>query len=352
MLDRFLRPAERRHRHLVDTLLQYARDQISANRSAIEQNLQARNLAGKKIDLLWPGAGYYSVACGGQWQALYELGRGGGAALRVRSRGLSAAEAPSLSASTQPLLSVDRVCGASGGACSAILAAPNRDARFLLNAYLAYADHQSALGYLKEALRVTPLWRALYLESYNRQADHGEKEMLSAGAEQGANASLLLQKRFIAVNANALTSRENVVFHNFADASELANAGVASGELTQLYGMAKGVAISDTVKVNAAVPKTTSWLGFGKPQRYMDGGMATYMNLREDVPSCSRGGKQDYSGSDKKLANYMHQGYKLIMFVKLLFLASVLFLCFCALTFKWGIFSLGDTEIEHNKTAT
>ncbi|CAD7926691.1 unnamed protein product [Amoebophrya sp. A120] len=237
MLRKYFIPVEAESRALVDELLHYAKTEITKHYDAIAQNLAKNHLTNKTIDLLWPGAGYLSVACGGQWQVFSEL---------------------------KHLIKIDRICGASGGACSAILAAPNTDARFLLNAYLAYAKHQETEGLSSEAWRVTDLWREVYLEQVRRRGVAHEQEK-----------TLLLKKRFIAVSSHMI-SAPNTVFHDFSSAEELANAGVASGELTP-YGMTKGVFVSDSDNPN--VPR--NW--YGSPQRYMDGGLATHLSFVQDA---------------------------------------------------------------------
>ncbi|CAD7949337.1 unnamed protein product [Amoebophrya sp. A25] len=266
---------DEKHNVLVDSLLSYANEKVTSNWTVIAENLRKHGLLALatsttqstkqpqeelNVDLLWPGSAYWSIACGGQMQVLLELEK------KVHSENREILEdifnkgpGPEKTTSTKTIEIIfrpDRICGASGGACSALLCAPGwRDTRFLLNAYLAYARHQEKYGLLKsEWYAVTPFWREAYLEA----------------ARIAPNTKDLFQKRFIAVRQKAdsvwdTPTRKlsnNVVFHNFETSEELASAGVASGEAT-LMGLWSGVEISAS-----KLPT----------QRFMDGGKATHMN--------------------------------------------------------------------------
>ena len=102
------------------------------------------------VDFIFPGAAYFSVACGGFWDVL-------------TARGHAAASA----------------AGASGGACSAfLLLAGGCD--LLIMGYLLYARHQGASTAMRlasvavQAVRVTPFWGRLYRHVLDSSEDAWE----------------------------------------------------------------------------------------------------------------------------------------------------------------------------------
>jgi len=106
------------HQQKISDLLRYAKEQVDAHLPKILQNLQRFGI--RALDLLWPGAGYCSVACGGNFEVLTLLQKRG-------------------------LLKVGKIMGASGGACSTIfaLADPDNSSKTLLKSYSGWIRYQN-----------------------------------------------------------------------------------------------------------------------------------------------------------------------------------------------------------------
>ena len=203
---------------------------------------------GASVDLLFPGAAYFSVACGGFWDVL------------------------------ERHMTINSSAGASGGACSSfMLLAGGCD--MMLMGYLLYARSQgvSALGRFwsgaVQAVRVTLFWQKLYhhvLSSsdavWEAVRTKGYVGVASRPVRLGVlgEGSLLVRRAADEYSATG----DNWIFHNFARKEEAVQAYVATGEFT-VSGLSSGVRILDDVRSFAcAGDKNNRW---SLPRTFCDG---------------------------------------------------------------------------------
>ena len=319
------------HTQLVDSLLSYAREQVALHAPAVRRNLARCGLGGGRehtpLDLVWPGAGYFSVACGGQAEVLGALNR-------------------------QGVLRIGRIVGASGGACSAVLAlsdrahgeaepcvvfehgadrgaqaggertrdsssttcvaaqdgtatpstltaatdpaaAPTRSqlkeseisleedsttvlgARRLLYAYLRYAEKTvGVFSQLSQVWRVDDIWAEIYGECWDAMAASGERLnplrwrcFLAVRGPESGNLELLRGPRLGAPSNPAVRNgkTKNIVFHGFETRAQLVGAAKASGEAS-IYGFTRGVVVDERLAKNCVHASSIA--------RFCDGGSA------------------------------------------------------------------------------
>ncbi|CAJ1337945.1 unnamed protein product [Effrenium voratum] len=204
VLDRLLKEVQEDPacKKIIEDSLSYAVYAVAKNDSDIKDTLRNRikvrswPSVGEKIelDILWPGAGYNSVACGGSFEVLAQLQK-------------------------QGLLELRDIMGASGGACSCLLALADSESssRTLLTYYLVYAKWVSSTtgSQLGQVWRTTKLWREIYrrvlrdTEAFERVRTRG----------------------YVAVAAGRTVFQwQNWILHHFADREQCAHAYEASGE--------------------------------------------------------------------------------------------------------------------------
>lgn len=196
------------HQRRVDGLLKYAKEQVDKHLAGIRSNLSRLHV--KALDLLWPGAGYSSVACGGNFEVLTLLEK-------------------------QGVLKVCRIMGASGGACSALLALadPNNSSKTLLQCYERFARYKE-VSWDQEIMRSSPLWAAIYFdaiktdEAFQRVCERGYVAVWS-----GRKGSLAYQ---------------NHVLHDYENREQCAMVFQASGEMSASMMMGHRVkGVSDSI---------------------------------------------------------------------------------------------------------
>ncbi|CAE6971242.1 Ufd1l [Symbiodinium natans] len=184
---------------LLDDLLGYAVYAVTKHEADIKDTIKNRvkvrqwpvDASGVlEVDLVWPGAGYNSVACGGSF-AVMAWG-----IVRVRD-----------------------VVGASGGAASAILALadPEKSSRTLLTYYMVYAKwaEQTPRAALRQLWRTTPLWTEIYRRVI----------------QDDAAFERVRQKGYVAVAAGRTVFQwQNWILHHFAKREQCVQAYEASGE--------------------------------------------------------------------------------------------------------------------------
>mmetsp|Transcript_83119 Transcript_83119/g.144413 ORF Transcript_83119/g.144413 Transcript_83119/m.144413 type:complete len:395 (-) Transcript_83119:97-1281(-) len=225
-------------KELTEKLLKYAQDELSKNINDIVSNLNKLAPAAAapaaetgtprsrgcfslcmpeppkqkpppalEVDILWPGAGYNSVCCGGNFEVMSLLEK-------------------------QGLVKVHDVCGASGGACSTILALADsaNSSRTLIFYYMVYAKW-AEISWDMQVWQATSLWPDIYRKCVE---------------DDGAFARV--SKRGYAACAAGKTFK-NVVMHNFKSKDQVVVAFQASGEAS-VTGAARGLQIdSATDKV-------------------------------------------------------------------------------------------------------
>eukprot|EP00439_Symbiodinium_sp_Y106_P031532 s5663_g3.t2 len=188
---------------LLDDLLGYAVYAVTKHEADIKDTLKNRikvrrwpvDASGTlEVDVIWPGAGYNSVACGGSFAVLSLIEAWG--LLRVRD-----------------------IVGASGGAASAILALadPERSSRTLLTYYMVYAKwtEQTPRASLRQLWRTTPLWAQIYRKVI----------------QDDAAFERVRQRGYVAVAAGRTVFQwQNWILHHFANREQCVQAYEASGE--------------------------------------------------------------------------------------------------------------------------
>ena len=205
---------------------------------------------GASVDLIFPGAAYFSVACGGFWDVL------------------------------ERHMAVNSSAGASGGACSSfMLLAGGCD--MMLMGYLLYARSQgtSSLGRFwsgaVQAVRVTLFWQKLYQYVLSRSdaaweavRTKGYVAVASRPVRLGVlgEGSLLLRRSPEEYSA----AGDNWIFHNFAQKEEAVRAYVATGEFT-VSGLSSGVRVLQDVTGFACSNDQNSWT---VPKTFCDGAAA------------------------------------------------------------------------------
>jgi len=201
----------------ISELLDWAKEEVQKSASEIEANLKdvSRRSAnstlpvgyGSAFNLLWPGAGYSSVSCGGQFEVLSLLQK-------------------------QGMLHIGGIVGASGGATSAILALADlsSSSRSLLFYYHVMELYKTDTGD-KENFQLAP-----YLVNLYEHAIRGDESFAS------------VQQRYVPMavcskSGGPLWSESvNTGFYNCATRQQCAQATQASGEAT-VKGFATGDAI-------------------------------------------------------------------------------------------------------------
>lgn len=225
-------------KELTAKLLNYAAEELSKNLSDIVSNLKKlappagesaaepgtptsrgcfANTCGRKaaerppaplleVDILWPGAGYNSVCCGGNFEVLCLLEKKG-------------------------IMKVHDVCGASGGACSTILALADSDnsSRTLIFYYMVYAKW-AEISWDMQVWQATSLWPDIYRKCIEDDGAFGR----------------VSKRGYCAVAAGK--TFKNVVMHNFKSKDQVVVGFQASGEAS-VVGAARGL------KVDAAADK-------------------------------------------------------------------------------------------------
>jgi len=117
-------------------LRSYAEDQINENFDEISDTLDSIGALSSTIDLLWPGAGYASIANGGNYEVLAQLQQ-------------------------QGLLTIGNIVGGSGGATGAVLALADPTSTDLF--YIIYEAYVRLMeDYFYDAGDDSNIWYALY----------------------------------------------------------------------------------------------------------------------------------------------------------------------------------------------
>lgn len=201
---------------------------------------------GSSVDFAFPGAAYFSVACGGFWDILERR-------MTVRSSS-----------------------GASGGACSSFMLLAG-GCNMLLVGYVLYARHQgtTTAGRLFSSaiqlVRVTSFWEKLYRHvlaaseaAWEAVREKGFVAVASSPLRLGlfGEGSLLAKRPAGQYRA----ARDSFIFHNFEHREEAVQAYVATGEAT-LSGFSTGVQIIGDA--SGFVAAGESW---SVPMSYCDGG--------------------------------------------------------------------------------
>lgn len=175
-------------------LMNYAAEQVRMNLGAIQHHLQHKAFPpGTGVDFLWTPTGYMAIAQGGQFEVVMQLARHG-------------------------VLKPGRFMGASGGACSGVLAAAggeiSQSSHELLTLYMAYS-HLMKTSWAANS-GDGQLWNALYhvLLSDQRALGHVATHV-SAAANCPPHAATVMQQ--------------------FQDLSTLAAAVTASGAFDYWY---------------------------------------------------------------------------------------------------------------------
>jgi len=200
----------------ISELLDWAKEEVQKSAGEIEANLKETGYInglghGQQFNLLWPGAGYSSVSCGGQFEVLSLLQK-------------------------QGMLHIGGIVGASGGATSAILALADTNSEWLSS------SSRSLLFYYH------------VMEAY--KTDTGDKENyqlapylvnLYEHAIRGDDSFASVQHRYAPM---AVCSKSpfwfgavNTGFFNCATRQQCAQATQASGEAT-VKGFSTGDAIN------------------------------------------------------------------------------------------------------------
>jgi len=205
VLDRLLKEVQEDEacRKLLEDSLAYAVYAVTKNEAEIRDTIRNRvkvqdwpvdEKGAVELDLLWPGAGYDSVACAGSFEVLSLLAKKG-------------------------LLKLKDFMGASGGACSALLALsdPDQSSRTMLTFYMVYARWvaQTPRSTLRQIWQTTPLWREIY-----RRAIHDDEAFERVNRHGYVSLAC----------GRTVFQWQNWVLHNFADREQCAQAYEASGE--------------------------------------------------------------------------------------------------------------------------
>lgn len=176
----------------------YARAKVAERKDAILANL---NFLGVRIlDILWPGAGYASIAAGGQYEVLSLLQK-------------------------EEVLEMGRIMGASGGAASMILALADNDggSDSLVKMYLAYAAWARANPFtssIGQTVAASNIWSAIYEDLVADEASFDRVK----------------RKAWVAVSCGRGL---NSVLHNFTTREQSVKAVYASGDAS-LHGFTLG----------------------------------------------------------------------------------------------------------------
>lgn len=197
----------------VDELMLYAETKVQVQLLAIQANVAAlqRRVGSSELvlDLLWPGASFTSVACGGQFEVLSLLQK-------------------------QGLLRVGNLMGASGGSTSMLFALSdsNQSSRTLLRSYDVSAqfvkEHPFSPG--SALLEQPAFWKTQY--EYLLQSDQAFERL-----KQQGHVSLTAGK------IRPVALKNQYVLYNFTSKQQCADSIFASGEAS-----VKGGAEGDTVE--------------------------------------------------------------------------------------------------------
>lgn len=205
VLDRLLKEVQEDEacQKLIEDLLSYAIYAVAKNEADIRDTLRNRikvqawpldEKGAVEVDLLWPGAGYNSVACAGSFEVLAVLEKKG-------------------------LFKLKDIMGASGGATSALLALadPQQSSRTMLTFYMVYAKWaaETPRSTMRQIWQTTPLWREIYRHAI--QEDEAFERVKNRGYVALACGRTLFQW-------------QNWVLHHFSDREQCIQAYEASGE--------------------------------------------------------------------------------------------------------------------------
>lgn len=268
--------ADERCQRLMVDLPKYAQDKLERHLPEIRNNLtreaQAHPMWEGTVDILWPGSGYNSAACGGNFEVLALLEREG---MKFGDE------------DAERRFRIGRIMGASGGAASALLALsdPSSTTATFLRYYMAYAMW-SRRTWNFQAWAETPLWNLIYKRCI------ADEEAFSRMREKG----------WVAVAKGVMF--KNAVFHNFRTREQCVQAYYASGDMS-IHGFARGTRID-------GVPSTVS--DGGQPSFFPDGcGALLYYNTsydRRSALSCTLDSieKLYRAGVDQTIQTLMSEG--------------------------------------------
>lgn len=276
---------------LVASLRDYARQRVAESREAILANLRSKTDALPLVlDIGFPGAAYFSVACGGLAEVLHLLG--------------------------EDVVQVDRFSGGSGGACSLFLILANQEtsgkgparcpnSEVLLHSYLQYGEStggsvfQRLLDAGAQSFGVSSFWERRYRELLQNDANWEairERAFCAVSARPVMRNVWKGTRKIIGHGEDRVQQApsDNYLFHDFSSKEQAVHAFIATGEATA-KGMWSGINVVSPPDPNAprerAVdrgldrPLACSFLGLGStagsgnhlgqltlPKTFCDGG--------------------------------------------------------------------------------
>ena len=261
---------------LIPRVRQYARERVATSKAAILSNLRRATEAPLVVDVALPGAAYFSVAAGGLCDVLHMLG--------------------------DEVVKVDRLVGASGGACSLFLILANErrgqadheaapglcpSSELLLQSYLEYAQSEGSstgrrsLNALWQAVAgVSSFWEEKYRELLREETAWTAVRLRGFCA---VAARPLRQQIFGAPPRDGIYHAvgDNYILHNFVEREEAVQAFVATGEAT-----GKGFTVG--IKVLASDPKFAveqQEQSLSLPASFCDGGRPVSFDVLRDGKS-------------------------------------------------------------------